>query len=221
MPTLESLAVFAVASVGLLLIPGPAVTFLVARSIGEGRAVGLATVAGLGVGSLAHVAAATLGVSAVLASSAVAFSAAKYLGAAYLIAVGLRTLLRRGDDDVDTIDAGRGPGDLHRAFGRGVLVNVLNPKTALFFLAFLPQFVDPSRGPVWSQLLALGTTFVVLGLCTDGTYAVVSSAVGDRLRARPSFRRRRRSVTGGAYLVLGAAAALGGSAEARPVPASP
>jgi threonine/homoserine/homoserine lactone efflux protein len=220
MPTLESLAVFAVASVGLLLIPGPAVTFLVARSIGEGRAVGLATVAGLGVGSLAHVAAATLGVSAVLASSAVAFSAVKYLGAAYLIAVGLRTLLRR-DDGVDTIDAGRDAGDLHRAFGRGVLVNVLNPKTALFFLAFLPQFVDPSRGPVWSQLLVLGTTFVVLGLCTDSTYAVVSSAVGDRLRARPSFRRRRRSVTGCAYLVLGVAAALGGSAEARPVPAPP
>jgi threonine/homoserine/homoserine lactone efflux protein len=218
MPTPGTLAVFAVSAIGLLLIPGPAVTYLVARSIDQGRAAGLASVAGLGLGTMAHVVSAALGVSAIAASSALAFSALKYLGAAYLIAIGIRTWLRRddhvapvhGDEPVPTTR-----GDLWKAFRQGVVVNVLNPKTALFFLAFLPQFVDPGRGAAWIQLLVLGTTFVALGLCTDGGYALLASHLGSWLRERPSFARRRRYVTGGIYVTLGVAAAITGGTRAR------
>ena len=214
---------FAVTAVGVLLIPGPAVTYLVARSIDQGRAAGLASVAGLGLGTMAHVVAATVGVSAVVASSAVAFSALKYVGAAYLIAIGIRTWLRRDDhaarvhgDLLEPITRG----DLWRALRQGVVVNVLNPKTALFFLAFLPQFVDPGRGAAWTQLLVLGTSFVVLGLCTDGGYALLASRIGTWLKERPSFARRRRSVTGLVYVTLGLAAAVTGGTRARSAIAS-
>jgi threonine/homoserine/homoserine lactone efflux protein len=146
MPTSGTLAVFAATAISLLLIPGPAVTYVVARSIDQGRAAGVASVAGLGLGTMAHVVSAALGVSAIAASSAVAFSALKYLGAAYLIAIGIRTWVRR--DDRLTPVHGDEPvpmtrGELWKAFRQGVVVNVLNPKTALFFLAFLPQFVIP------------------------------------------------------------------------------
>ena len=214
---------FALTAVGILLIPGPAVTYLVARSIDQGRAAGLASVAGLGLGTMAHVVAATVGVSAVVASSAVAFSALRYLGAAYLIAIGIRTWLARDDhaapvhgDPPEAITRG----DLWKAFRQGVVVNVLNPKTGLFFLAFLPQFVDPRRGPAWTQLLVLGTSFVVLGLGTDGAYALVASRIGAWLRERPSFARRRRYVTGGVYVTLGVAAAVTGGTRARSAIAS-
>jgi threonine/homoserine/homoserine lactone efflux protein len=217
MPTLDTFSVFALAAVGLLLVPGPAVTFLVAKSTDQGRAVGLASVVGLELGTMVHVLAAAVGVSAIVASSAVAFSAMKYVGAAYLIAVGLRMWFR-GDDAAPI--HGEEPtstsrDDLRRAFRQGVVVNVLNPKTALFFLAFLPQFVDPARGSAWSQLLVLGTAFVVLALCTDGAYALLASHAGSWLRERPTFARRRRLVTGGVYVTLGVAAAVGGSTRAR------
>ena len=240
MPAAETFGLFAFAAIGVLLIPGPAVTYIVARSVDQGRTVGLVSVAGLGLGTMAHVVAAALGVSAVLASSAAAFSAVKYLGAAYLIAIGIRTLLRRANDEDVPHGAPTGPAagatdgplrreaatgsapaplrsrDLRRAFAHGVVVNVLNPKTALFFLAFLPQFADPGRGPVWAQLLALGSAFVLLGLCTDGAYALVASRLGEWLRTRPSFARRRRYATGGVFVTLGLAAALGGPAKTRP-----
>ena len=106
-------------------------------------------------------------------------------------------------------------GDLWRAFRHGVVVNVLNPKTALFFLAFLPQFVDPDAGATWLQLFVLGTAFVVLGLCTDGGYALLASTLGTWLRERPTFARRRRVVTGGVYVTLGVAAAVTGGTRAR------
>jgi threonine/homoserine/homoserine lactone efflux protein len=217
-PAPETLALFAVTALGVLLIPGPAVTYLVARSIDQGRAAGLASVAGLGLGTMAHVVAATLGVSAIVASSALAFSMLKYLGAVYLIAIGIRTWLRNDDhavpvhgDEPDPITRG----DLWKAFRQGVLVNVLNPKTALFFLAFLPQFVDPGAGATALQLLVLGTSFVVLGLCTDGGYALLASTLGTWLRERPTFARRRRYVTGGVYVTLGLAAAISGGTRAR------
>jgi threonine/homoserine/homoserine lactone efflux protein len=218
MPSPETFAVFIVTALGVLLIPGPAVTYLVARSIDQGRAAGLVSVAGLGLGTMAHVVAATLGVSAILASSAIAFSALKYLGAAYLIAIGIRTWLGRDAHDAPVHGEEPAPisrGDLWRAFRQGVVVNVLNPKTGLFFLAFLPQFVDPDAGPAWAQLLVLGTSFVLLGLCTDGSYALLASRLGTWLRERPSFARRRRYVTGGVYVSLGVAAALTGGTRAR------
>jgi threonine/homoserine/homoserine lactone efflux protein len=148
-----------------------------------------------------HVAAATIGLSALIVASAVAFSIVKYAGAAYLVYLGVRKLLER--DPGAAIERPREP--LRRAFVRGVVVNALNPKTALFFLAFLPQFVDADRGAVWSQALVLGLVFVGLGLVSDSLYALAAGTVGGLQRRR---RRFLRSGSGLVYVGLGAAAAL-------------
>ena len=207
MPTTSTLALFGLAALALLVIPGPAVVYIVTRSIHQGRAAGLVSVLGVATGSLVHVAAAALGLSAVLMSSAVAFEVVKIGGAAYLIWLGIRTLRDRGDDD---LPEETGPARLSRAYVQGVVVNVLNPKTALFFLAFLPQFVDPAAGRPAPQMLILGALFVTLGILSDGTYALVASRLGAWLRARPTFARNRRYVSGAVYITLGAVAALTG-----------
>src|ERR1051325_12063513 len=150
----SSLLLFVTGAAVLLVIPGPAVTYVVSRSIGHGRAAGLVSVLGIVTGTLCHVVAAALGISALLASSAVAFQFVKYLGAAYLICLGIKTLRRR---DEQLVEADTSETKLIRLYAQGLLVNVLNPKTALFFLAFLPQFVDPSRGHVTLQILQLGS----------------------------------------------------------------
>src|SRR6184192_828100 len=149
----SSLLLFITGAAILLVIPGPAVTYVVSRSIGRGRAAGLVSVLGIVTGTLCHVVAAALGISALLASSAVAFQFVKYLGAAYLIYLGIKTLRRK---DEQLVEAATGETKLIRLYGQGLLVNVLNPKTGLFFLAFLPQFVDPTRGHVTLQILQLG-----------------------------------------------------------------
>ncbi len=208
MPEAHTLLVFAPVALGLLVVPGPAVLYIVTRSIDQGRTAGLVSMLGIHVGSLVHVAAAAFGLSALLASSAVAFGVVKYAGAAYLIAIGLRKLLSK-EEPTEQEDPPRA--SLRRIFGQGIVVNVLNPKTALFFLAFLPQFVDPDRGPVWIQMVALGLTFIALGICSDGTYALVASRAGGWLRGSARFRSAQRYVSGGVYLSLGAAAALSGS----------
>jgi threonine/homoserine/homoserine lactone efflux protein len=200
-PDSTSLWLFSVAAVALLLIPGPAVLYVVVQSAEQGRRVGLASVAGIHLGTLVHVAAATVGLSALIVASAVAFSVVKYAGAAYLISIGIRKLLA-GDDESEVE---RRRETLRRAFRRGAVVNVLNPKTALFFLAFLPQFVDPDRGGVWSQALVLGLVFVGLGLVSDSLYAVAAGTVGQLLRRR---RRALRYGSGVIFIGLGAAAAL-------------
>jgi threonine/homoserine/homoserine lactone efflux protein len=200
-PDSTALWLFSVAAVALLLIPGPAVLYVVVQSAEQGRRVGLASVAGIHLGTLVHVAAATVGLSALIVASAVAFSVVKYAGAAYLISIGIRKLLS-GDDESEV--EGRRE-TLRRAFTRGAVVNVLNPKTALFFLAFLPQFVDPDRGGVWSQALVLGLVFVGLGLVSDSLYAVAAGTVGGLLRRR---RRALRYGSGLMFIGLGAAAAL-------------
>jgi threonine/homoserine/homoserine lactone efflux protein len=200
-PDSTALWLFSVAAVALLLIPGPAVLYVVVQSAERGRRVGLASVAGIHLGTLVHVAAATAGLSALIVASAVAFSVVKYAGAAYLISIGIRKLLA-GDDESEV--EGRRE-TLRRAFTRGAVVNVLNPKTALFFLAFLPQFVDPDRGGVWSQALVLGLVFVGLGLVSDSLYAVAAGTVGGLLRRR---RRALRYGSGVIFIGLGAAAAL-------------
>jgi threonine/homoserine/homoserine lactone efflux protein len=209
MPRVQTLLVFAPVALGLLVVPGPAVLYIVTRSIDQGRTAGLVSVLGIHLGSLVHVAAAAFGLSAILASSAVAFGLVKYAGAAYLIAMGVRKLVAGGDE----AQAAPAPPrrSLRRVFVQGAVVNVLNPKTALFFLALLPQFVDVGRGAVWLQMLALGLTFVALGLLSDGTYALVASKAGGWLRTSPRFRAARRYVSGGVYVSLGAAAALSGS----------
>jgi len=200
-PHSTTLWLFSLTAVALLLVPGPAVLFVVVQGAEQGRRVGLASVAGIHLGTLVHVAAATVGLSALVVASAVAFSAVKYAGAAYLVYLGVRRLLAR--DEV--VEPGRQRESLRRAFARGIVVNVLNPKTALFFLAFLPQFVDPDRGGVWSQVLVLGLVFVGLGLISDSLYALAAGTVGGLLRRR---RRALRYGSGVVFIGLGAAAAL-------------
>jgi threonine/homoserine/homoserine lactone efflux protein len=213
MPDASTFALFVAAALALLLVPGPAVLYVVTRSVDQGRPAGLASVLGVGIGSLVHIAFAAVGLSALLASSAAAFSAVKWLGAAYLIWLGLQRLLTQDEeDDLAVVESER----LSRVFLQGVVVNVLNPKTALFFLAFLPQFVDPARGAAWTQIVVLGATFVAVGLCTDSSYALLGGTAGDWLRRKSQgagFRWMRRYVPGGVYIALGAATAVSGSGK--------
>ncbi len=208
MPEARTFALFAVAALALLVVPGPAVTYIVTRSIHQGRTAGLISVLGIHTGSVVHVVAAAFGVSAVLASSATAFRVVKLAGAAYLIVLGVRILLKGDGEGRDADGERRQP--LSRVYLQGVVVNVLNPKTALFFLAFLPQFVRPGHGPAVVQMLVLGVTFMAIGLVSDSAYALVAARMGGWLRSRPAFARRRRRFTGAVYIALGALAALGG-----------
>src|SRR5579864_777245 len=165
LPPSHDLALFATAAIVLLLIPGPAVLYIVARSVDQGRLAGLASSTGIAVGTLVHVLAASLGLSALLVSSATAYSLVKYAGAAYLIYLGARRLFDRNEDDSAPLAAP--PVSLRRVYAQAVVVEALNPKSAIFFLAFLPQFVNPARGSVTLQLLALGLIFIVMGLMSD------------------------------------------------------
>lgn len=203
MPAAESLLSFAAASFVLLIIPGPAVLYIVNRSMSDGRSVALASVAGLEIGNLTHAVAATAGLSAVIAASATAFGVIKWAGAIYLVGVGLTTLIRRPQQVVLT--------DAHlpkrRAFTQGVIVNVLNPKVALFFLSYLPQFVDQTRGPAWSQALTLGILFVIIGSITDSTWAITTSGLRDVLLRGRSLAFVQRWVSGSVFVALGVLAA--------------
>ena len=194
--------IFCITALALLVIPGPAVLYVVVQGAEQGRRAGLASVAGIHLGTLVHVAAATAGLSALIVASAPAFNVVKYAGAGYLIYVGVRKLLGR---DEPSLKPGSRRVSYRRTFMRGVVVNVLNPKTALFFLALLPQFVDPDRGGVWSQALVLGLVFVGLGLVTDSLYALAAGTVGGFLRRR---RRTMRYGSGFVFVGLGAVAAL-------------
>jgi threonine/homoserine/homoserine lactone efflux protein len=210
-PDPASLAVFVVAALALLVVPGPAVVYIVARSIHQGRRAGLVSVLGIHVGTLVHIAAATIGLSALVVSSAVAFTAVKIAGAIYLVGLGLWTLFSRG---AETDVALGGEANLRRAFAQGIVVNVLNPKTALFFLAFLPQFVDPDASHPGVQIAFLGVLFALLGLITDSLWAVAAGTAGGVLRRSRRFARGQRYVTSTVYMGLGVATALsGGSAE--------
>jgi len=200
--------VFVGAAIALLLTPGPAVLYIVTRSVEQGRAAGLVSVVGICSGTLVHVVAATLGLSALLVSSARAFTTVRYAGAAYLIVLGIQTLARRPPPVAD-IAIERAA--LRSVFTQGVIVNVLNPHTALFFFAFLPQFVNPSRGHVPAQMLALGLLFVGLSATTDSGWAIAAGTAGDWIRRHPRFTAGQRYVTGGALIGLGAAAAFAGN----------
>lgn len=204
------LVLFVVAAVALLLTPGPAVLYIVARSIDQGRLAGVVSTLGISVGTLFHVAAAAFGLSAVLVSSALAFSLVKYLGAAYLIYLGVRKLLVR--EELQSSGAVE-PKKLTHIFYQGVAVNVLNPKTALFFFAFLPQFVEPAKGAVAGQILLLGLIFAGLGVCSDSFYALLASTIGHWLRGNLGFLRAQRYFAGSVYIGLGVTTALSGSTK--------
>jgi threonine/homoserine/homoserine lactone efflux protein len=196
-PSLQTIALFSLAAAALAVVPGPAVTYIVTQSIDKGRRAGVVSALGIGGGGLVHVAAATVGLSALIASSATAFTAVKLVGAAYLIVVGLRRLLTRDDE--------RAPADVapnERIFAQGVVVNVLNPKTALFFLAFLPQFADSA-----AQIAFLGCLFVGIALCSDSLYAVLAAGLAGRLRRGRAAARIRRWLSGGIFVALGVSAA--------------
>ena len=203
MPSLGTFALFSLAAVALAVVPGPAVTYIVTQSVDKGRRAGLVSALGVASGGLVHVTAATIGLSALIASSATAFTAVKLVGAAYLIVVGIRRILARDEDSAPDTP----PAPLQKLYVQGLVVNILNPKTALFFLAFLPQFVDPSRGSVPLQVAALGSLFVAIALCSDVTYALAADALAGRFRRRGTAARLRRYVSGGIFIALGVSAA--------------
>ncbi len=205
MPSLSTYAVFLATAMALLAIPGPAVLYVVTRSIEMGRAGGLASVAGITTGTFVHVTLATVGVSSLVLASTVAFDAVRYVGAAYLIALGLRRLLTRKEEVVEDVPV---PRTRRRAYTQGVIVNLTNPKTIVFVFAFVPQFVDPHARHVWLQVLVFGLSFAVLGFLSDSTYALVAGTVADRLRGSRGIARFERWFGGSVLIGLGVAAAV-------------
>jgi threonine/homoserine/homoserine lactone efflux protein len=203
-----SLLLFVAGALLLLIIPGPAVTYILSRSIEHGRAAGLVAVLGIVTGTLCHVVATTLGLSALLLSSALALQAVKYVGAAYIIYLGIRTLRRA---DGAWVEPARGDRRFARLFGEGMLVNLLNPKTALFFFAFLPQFVDLARGHATLQILELGVLFVLLNWCTDSAYAWIGGSVGKRIRGSTRLRRAESNISAALLIALGLGCAFVGA----------
>jgi threonine/homoserine/homoserine lactone efflux protein len=206
-PTLSALELFAIAALALIVIPGPAVLYIISQSVGHGRTSGLAAVAGVEIGAFVHVAGAALGVSAIIASSATAFSALKLAGGAYLVVLGIKRLRERDPGP----GAERGPGRsraLGATFRQGMIVSALNPKTALFFLAFLPQFVDPQRGHAALQAAVLGVVFIAIATFSDAIWSLGSGSFATLLRASPGARRAERYASGGILIGLGVLATL-------------
>ena len=203
----HSLAIFLLASLALLLAPGPAVLYVVARSVDQGRMAGIVSVLGISLGGWVHVMAAAVGLSALLVSSAVAFAVVKYLGAAYLIYLGVTTLMSptKQVDNTPIVKMSHA-----KIFQQGMIVNILNPKTALFFFTFIPQFVDPLRGSVAIQIIFLGSLFLLMAIVTDGIYAIVAGTLGQWLKTNQRFLQIQKYLSGSIYIFLGAATALSG-----------
>ena len=199
-PALSTLPFFVAASLALLVIPGPAVLYILARSSSQGRRAGLVSVAGVHAASVAHVIAAVAGLSAIIVASAAAFTGVKIAGGAYLIVLGVRSWRTNGHESRPLAPIAR---PLRRLFVDGFLVNLFNPKVALFFLAFLPQFVRQGHGPIWSQILALGLLYIVLGLASDSAYALLGARIGRRLSGRRGSLRAGRYAEGGVLIGLG------------------
>lgn len=215
MPDTTRLAAFMVAALVLLLVPGPAVFFITARSLDQGRLAGVVSALGVGLGNLVHAVGAAAGLSALLASSAIMFTVVKYLGAAYLVYLGIRRLLAKAEDR----PAARARRGLRRSFVDGAVVAVLNPKTAIFFVAFMPQFVSVSPGAasIWAQTLVLGLVFVIMGTATDSLYAFAAGATSGWLKGHGGsaavasrLRRSGRFFRGGIFITLGVTTALTG-----------
>lgn len=198
---------FIVAALALLLVPGPAVLYITARSANQGRTAGLVSVLAIETANFIQATATALGLSAILLSSALAFDVVKYLGAAYLIYLGIRKLFFSENGLQEEIKEE----SLSRIYWQGFVINLLNPKTALFFLAFLPQFVDPARGNVVTQNLLLGMIFVGLAIVTDSIYALVVSSFADKLRGNQRFQTGGRHFAGLVYVGLGITTALTGA----------
>ena len=195
-----NLLLFVTASLALIVVPGPDMIYVLTRGVSQGRTAGLISATGVCCGVLVHTSFAAVGLSAILAQSALAFSVVKYAGAAYLLYLGVRTVLER--------EGFAAPERARRArlsivFRQGILSNVLNPKVALFFLAFLPQFVDPAAGATGLQMLGFGMAFTLMGLAVLSVVALTSGVLGERLRSNPSFAGILRWLTGSVLVALG------------------
>jgi threonine/homoserine/homoserine lactone efflux protein len=212
MPSLSAYAVFLTTAIVLLLVPGPAVLYVVTRSIEMGRAGGLASVAGITTGTIAYVTLATAGLSSLILASRVAFDAVKYVGAAYLFLLGVRRLLGRG---LEPPEEDAMPRTRRRAYTQGVVVNLTNPKTIVFVFAFLPQFVNPDAHHAWLQVFVLGLSFALLGFLSDSMWALVAGTVADRLRGSTAIARVQRWFGGGVLVGLGILAAVWTPSRAR------
>ena len=207
MPSSASLLGFVAAALVVLLIPGPGVLYVVARSVGQGYRAGVVSALGLSLGALVHVAAATAGLSAILLTSATAFGIVKALGAGYLIYLGVRTLLsKRPTASAETPS----PLSFSRLLGDGVIVSIFNPKIAVFFLAFLPQFVEPGRGSIPQQVFFLGCLYAAIAFVTDSAYALLAGSLRHWVGGRVMRGPLPRYVSGGLYIGLGVNAALTG-----------
>jgi threonine/homoserine/homoserine lactone efflux protein len=204
MPDSSSLALFFAASLIMLAVPGPAVLYIVARSIDHGPTAGVVSALGIAFGSVGLVLATAFGISALIEATPAAFDVIRYAGGAYLVYLGIRTWRAR---DTGGMSAVRPPVSRRRVFSEGIVVNFLNPKTAIFFLAFLPQFVNPA-GSVRLQLVVLGLIFVAMGVVTDSIYALLAGATAARLRGDGRLPRIRRLVVATVYIGLGLAAAF-------------
>jgi threonine/homoserine/homoserine lactone efflux protein len=200
MPPLSTFPLFAAASVALLMLPGPAVLFIVARSGAQGRRAGLVSVLGVHTATIVHVLAAAAGLSAIVVASAFAFTVVKVFGGCYLIYIGIRTI--RGARQL-VPSAAPAHRTEKRIYAEAFVVNLFNPKTALFFLAFIPQFVERGHGPIWSQTMVLGGTFIAIGLCTDSLWAVIGASVGGWFNDRASRLKASRYAEGGILVGLG------------------
>lgn len=211
MPSTSTLIRFCATSIVLILLPGPGMLLLMARGVASGRRVAILSAFGVESGTVLYVCATAAGVGSLLARSALAFSLVRYLGAAYLVVLGVRTLLDRAEPP---LSHGREPMSARRAYGQAFLVGSTNPKIAIFFLAFFPQFVDPTRGSVALQVLVLGGVFVAMALPIDLIVAATAGRLGGWLSRRPSFARRQRYVAGSIYIALGASAAASNPSRA-------
>jgi threonine/homoserine/homoserine lactone efflux protein len=215
-----NLYLFIGASLVMLITPGPAVMYIVARSLEQGRKAGLLSVLGIQLGVVVHILAAALGLSTLMMTSALAYSAVKYAGAAYLIYLGLSKLLQRGavgaaPEATGAASMTPAPSALSKVFWQGTVVAILNPKTALFFLAFLPQFVNPANGWVTGQIIGLGLLFAFMATITDGTWALVAGSSRGLLLNSPRYVRSERYVAGSVLIGLGLTAAFSGSRNGK------
>lgn len=213
MPTISTLLTFAVAATLLIIVPGPNVIYIITRGIDQGRRAAIASALGVQTGMLFHIGAAVLGLSALVASSEFVFNVVKYAGAAYLIGMGIAAI-RAKHANLEVPEISR-RASYNRLFAQGMVVNVLNPKVGLFFIAFLPQFIDPGRGSSTLQILVLGGIFVAIAVISDLVYALASGAIGAWLGARARIARQRDRFAGVVYILLGTLAAVSGSGSAR------
>ena len=210
LPPLPLLIAFCGASVLLAVTPGPAVFYIVTRTLAQGRRAGLASMAGVALGNLGNAIGAAVGLAALFAISSLAFTVVKYAGAAYLVYLGLKALKRPAEVAVQPFATA----DRRRIFRDGFVVALLNPKTAIFFAAFLPQFMSPG-GSAIGQSVTLGATFVAIAAVTDSIYALAAGAVAPRLRRTRGSGAVGRYVTASAFIGLGVFTAVAGSSRAK------